>query len=57
MNIPKLLILFRLLLAPIILTIAYYFKENGTKIISILMLLGLISDILDQGKLTLCFTK
>lgn len=47
MNIPVSLIIFRLLLAPIILALAY-FKENDAKIIIVaLMYLGLISDILD----------
>jgi len=47
MNTPKGLILFRFLLAPIILLLAYYLGESSKMIILILMYLGLISDILD----------
>ena len=47
MNIPILLILFRLVLAPIILLLAYFIGENAKLAIIILMYLGLISDILD----------
>lgn len=47
MNLPIILILFRLLLAPIILNLAYVEKEASTSVITILMFLGLISDILD----------
>ena len=47
MNIPKTLILFRLLLAPTILILAYFIGENAKMLIVILMYLGLISDILD----------
>jgi len=47
MNIPVLLILFRLILAPIILGLAYFIGENAKLTIIILMYLGLISDILD----------
>jgi cardiolipin synthase (CMP-forming) len=47
MNIPKGLILFRFLLAPTILCLAYYFGESSKMTILILMYLGLISDILD----------
>lgn len=47
MNTPLSLILFRLLLAPIILLLAYFIGENAKIIIVILMYLGLISDILD----------
>lgn len=47
MNIPILLILFRLLLAPVILCLAYFIGENAKIIIVVLMYLGLISDILD----------
>ncbi|WP_422092225.1 CDP-alcohol phosphatidyltransferase family protein [Tenacibaculum ovolyticum] len=47
MNLPISLILFRLLLAPIILLLAYFIGENAKIIIVILMYLGLISDILD----------
>lgn len=47
MDIPKALILFRFLLAPIILGLAYYLGENSKIIILILMYLGLISDIFD----------
>jgi CDP-diacylglycerol--glycerol-3-phosphate 3-phosphatidyltransferase len=47
MNIPISLILFRLLLAPIILALAYFNGESAKITIVILMYLGLISDILD----------
>jgi phosphatidylglycerophosphate synthase len=47
MNIPLGLILFRLLLAPLILGLAYFIGENSKPIILVLMYLGLISDILD----------
>lgn len=47
MNLPISLILFRLLLAPIILSLAYFIGENAKITIVILMYLGLISDILD----------
>lgn len=47
MNIPISLILFRLLLAPIILVLAYFIGESAKMTIVVLMYLGLISDILD----------
>ena len=47
MNIPQALILFRFLMAPIILGLAYFIGENSKSIILVLMYLGLISDILD----------
>ena len=47
MNIPLSLIVFRFLLAPIIIGLAYYVGETSKTIILILMYLGLISDILD----------
>lgn len=47
MNLPILLILFRLLLASIILGLAYYIGESSKILIVVLMYLGLISDILD----------
>ena len=47
MNIPILLIIFRLLLAPVILALAYFIGESSKITIVILMYLGLISDILD----------
>ena len=47
MNVPILLILFILVLAPIILLLAYFIGENAKLTIIILMYLGLISDILD----------
>jgi len=47
MNIPISLILFRLLLAPIILGLAYFVGEESKPLILILMYLGLISDIFD----------
>ena len=47
MNIPVALIVFRFLLAPIILVLACFIRESSKPIILILMYLGLISDILD----------
>lgn len=47
MNIPISLILLRLLLAPIILALAYFIGESTKITILILMYLGLLSDILD----------
>lgn len=47
LNTPQKLILFRFLLAPIILSLAYFVGESSKIIILILMYLGLISDILD----------
>lgn len=47
MNIPIALIVFRFLLAPIILLLAYVVGEGAKTIIVILMYLGLLSDILD----------
>ncbi|GGD14943.1 CDP-alcohol phosphatidyltransferase family protein [Hyunsoonleella pacifica] len=47
MNIPISLILFRFMLAPIILVLAYFVGESSKIIIVTLMYLGLISDILD----------
>jgi CDP-diacylglycerol--glycerol-3-phosphate 3-phosphatidyltransferase len=47
MNIPIALILFRFLLAPIILGIAHFIGETSKPFILILMYLGLISDVLD----------
>jgi phosphatidylglycerophosphate synthase len=47
MNIPKALILFRFLMAPIILGLAYFIGESSKPVILVLMYLGLISDILD----------
>lgn len=47
MNIPIMLILFRFLLAPIILGLAYYVGDSSRVLIVVLMFLGLISDILD----------
>lgn len=47
MDIPKGLILFRFLLAPVILALAYFIGENSKIIIVVLMYLGLISDIFD----------
>lgn len=47
MNIPISLILFRFLLAPIIIGLAYFQGEKAANIILLLMYLGLISDILD----------
>jgi len=47
MNIPQLLILFRLLLAPILLGLAIFLGETAKPTILVLMYLGLLSDILD----------
>ena len=47
MNLPILLLLFRLVLAPIILALAYFIGENAKITIVILMYMGLLSDILD----------
>lgn len=47
MNIPKALILFRLILAPVILALAYFIGDDSKITIVVLMYLGLISDILD----------
>jgi CDP-diacylglycerol--glycerol-3-phosphate 3-phosphatidyltransferase len=46
-NIPIALILFRFLLAPVILSLAYFIGKESKLIIVVLMYLGLISDILD----------
>ncbi len=47
MNLPLGLILFRFILAPIILGLAYFVGESSKLTILVLMYLGLISDILD----------
>lgn len=47
MNLPKALILFRFLLAPVILGLAHFMGSASKPIILTLMYLGLISDILD----------
>ncbi len=47
MNTPIALIIFRILLAPIILALAYFIGENSKIIILVLMYLGLLSDIFD----------
>ncbi|WP_136481057.1 CDP-alcohol phosphatidyltransferase family protein [Cognatitamlana onchidii] len=47
MKIPFVLILFRLLLAPIILGLAYFIGDDSKFIIIVFMYLGLLSDILD----------
>lgn len=47
MNIPLLLIFFRLLLAPTVILLAYILGENAKVSIVILMYLGLFSDIFD----------
>ncbi len=47
MSIPISLILFRFLMAPVILGLAYFIGESAKPIILLLMYLGLISDILD----------
>jgi len=46
-HIPILLILFRLLLAPTVLILAYFIREDAKLSILILMYLGLLSDIFD----------
>lgn len=47
MSLPYVLILFRLLLAPIILILAYGFGSKMSLVIVVLMYLGLLSDIFD----------
>jgi CDP-diacylglycerol--glycerol-3-phosphate 3-phosphatidyltransferase len=47
MNIPIALIIFRFVLAPLILGLAYFVGDGSRPIILVLMYLGLISDILD----------
>lgn len=47
MNIPIALILFRLILAPVILALAYFIGESSKSTILVLMYLGLLSDIFD----------
>lgn len=47
MNLPYALILFRLLLAPIVVILAFTLKEQSAYIILVLMYLGLFSDIFD----------
>ena len=47
MNIPQSLILFRFLMAPVILGLAWFVGENSKPVILVLMYLGLVSDILD----------
>ena len=47
MNLPQKLIVLRLLLAPIILFLAWKFKTDATLVILILMYIGLLSDIFD----------
>ncbi|MFK8297664.1 CDP-alcohol phosphatidyltransferase family protein [Capnocytophaga cynodegmi] len=47
MNIPKYLILFRLLLAPTILFLAHFLKDDARSIIVVLLFLGILSDIFD----------
>jgi phosphatidylglycerophosphate synthase len=47
MNIPQLLILLRLLMAPVILFLGWKFGENGALAILIIMYIGLFSDIFD----------
>lgn len=46
-RIPIALILFRLALAPVILFIAWKYKQDGKPLILVLMYLGLLSDIFD----------
>jgi len=47
MKIPHYLILFRLLLAPTVLLLAYFFGNESRIIILVLLFLGLLSDIFD----------
>lgn len=47
MSLPLSLILFRLLLAPVILGLAYFSGDGARPLILVLMYLGLVSDILD----------
>jgi len=47
MSIPYLLILFRLLLAPVILGLGFYWGSESRFLILILMYMGLISDVFD----------
>ncbi|GET44950.1 CDP-alcohol phosphatidyltransferase family protein [Capnocytophaga felis] len=47
MNFPKWLILFRLLLAPTILLLVNFLKDEARSIIVILLFLGILSDIFD----------
>lgn len=47
MSIPYWLILFRFLLSPVILAIAFFMGEEGTYLVLVLMFLGLFSDIFD----------
>lgn len=47
MNVPYALILFRLLLAPIVVVLASLLKEQSAYIILVLMYLGLFSDVFD----------
>ncbi len=46
-HIPIALILFRLLLAPVILGLVYFFREDARLAVIVLMYLGLVSDIFD----------
>lgn len=47
MSLPVSLILFRLLLAPVFLVLAFFVGDSAKPVILVLMYLGLISDILD----------
>jgi phosphatidylglycerophosphate synthase len=47
MSLPYLLILFRFVLAPLILILSWQMKEGATYLVLILMYLGLLSDIFD----------
>lgn len=47
MNLPQFLILFRLILAPVIILLAYFMEEKASILIVILMFAGLFSDIFD----------
>ena len=44
---PYALILFRFLCAPVMLWLGYFYKTTYTKLIVLLLFLGLLSDILD----------
>lgn len=47
MKIPHLLILFRLILAPVVLLLAYFWGNESRFVILLLLFLGLLSDIFD----------
>ncbi len=47
LNVPQLLILLRLILAPIMVVIAWKFQEIAPMLLTVLMYIGLLSDIFD----------